>query len=156
MRPRLALPALLLAAGLLSATPAVLAAPGAAIGAAAAAGAAAGARPAKATHWQRAELYFGLGRTEDRDEAADRERWQRFLDEEVTPRFPEGFSVLDAYGQWQRRDDRRIEHLASKQLVILFHGARARRQIEALRTAWKQRTGDESVLLAITPADVSF
>ena len=83
-------------------------------------------------------------------------RWQRFLDEEVTKRFPDGFSVLDAYGQWQRRDTKTIERLNSKLLVILFQGPQHRRDLDALRAAWKQRSGDESVLLTITPAEVSF
>lgn len=114
------------------------------------------ARPAHATNWQRAELYFGIGATDAAASADDRQRWQRFLDEEVTPRFPDGFSVLDAYGQWQRRETGTIERQPSKLLVILFHGEQHRRDLDALRTAWKQRSGDQSVLLSITPAAVSF
>lgn len=113
-------------------------------------------RPAKATRWQRAELYFGLGRIGGADAADYAQRWQAFLDEEVTPRFPDGFSVLDAHGQWKKRETGSIERLNSKLVVILFQGARHRRDLDALRTAWKQRTGDESVLLSITPAEVSF
>lgn len=56
----------------------------------------------------------------------------------------------------KKRDTGTIERLNSKLVVILFHGARQRRALDALRTAWKQRTGDESVLLSITPAQVSF
>ena len=84
------------------------------------------------------------------------QRWQRFLDEEVTPRFPDGFSVLDVYGQWQRRETGAIERLNSKLLVILFQGPQHRADLDALRAAWKQRTGDQSVLLTISPAEVSF
>ncbi|WP_293000338.1 DUF3574 domain-containing protein [Nevskia sp.] len=113
-------------------------------------------RPAQASHWQRAELYFGLGRTGGADAADYAQRWQAFLDEDVTPRFPDGFSVLDVQGQWKKRDTGTIERLNSKLVVILFHGTRQRRALDALRTAWKQRTGDESVLLSITPAQVSF
>lgn len=114
------------------------------------------ARPAEAANWQRAELYFGLGRVGADDTAAYAQRWQRFLDEEVTPRFPDGFSVLDVYGQWQRRETRTIERLNSKLLVILFQGPQHRSDLDALRAAWKQRTGDQSVLLTISPAEVSF
>lgn len=114
------------------------------------------ARPVKSLRWQRAELYFGLGRSDGSTAEADGERWQRFLDEEVTTRFPDGFSVLDAYGQWQRRDTKTIERLNSKLLVVLFQGQQHRRDLDALRAAWKQRSGDESVLLTITPAEVSF
>ena len=114
------------------------------------------ARPAEAANWQRAELYFGLGREGADDAAAYTQRWQRFLDEEVTPRFPDGFSVLDVYGQWQRRETKTIERLNSKLLVILFQGPQHRADLDALRAAWKQRTGDQSVLLTISPAEVSF
>ncbi len=114
------------------------------------------ARPAEAANWQRAELYFGLGRTGADNAAAYEQRWQRFLDEEVTPRFPDGFSVLDVYGQWQRRETKTIERLNSKLLVILFQGSQHRADLDALRAAWKQRTGDQSVLLTISPAEVSF
>ncbi|MDH4458670.1 MAG: DUF3574 domain-containing protein [Nevskia sp.] len=114
------------------------------------------ARPADAANWQRAELYFGLGRVGGDDTAAYAQRWQRFLDEEVTPRFPDGFSVLDVYGQWQRRETKTIERLNSKLLVILFQGPQRRGDLDALRAAWKQRTGDQSVLLTISAAEVSF
>jgi uncharacterized protein DUF3574 len=45
-----------------------------------------------------AELIFGrnIGARLGVSEAA----WRRFLDEEVTPRFPGGFTVLDSSGQW--------------------------------------------------------
>lgn len=116
------------------------------------------ARPAAAAHWQRAELYFGLG-----DDGASAEvrgnddvRWRQFLDEVVTPRFPDGFTVLDGYGQWQRRDAATPERLRTKIVVILFQGAKARAALDAIRTEWKQRTGDQSVLLTLTPAAVSF
>src|SRR3982751_5533121 len=46
----------------------------------------------------RTELYCGLSRPEG-GRIADAE-WSQFLDEVVTPRFPEGFSVLDGYGQY--------------------------------------------------------
>ena len=114
------------------------------------------ARPAEAANWQRAELYFGLGRAGADDAATYAQRWQSFLDEEVTPRFPDGFSVLDVYGQWQRRETKTIERLNSKLLVILFQGSQHRADLDALRAAWKQRTGDQSVLLTISTAEVSF
>jgi len=114
------------------------------------------ARPAAAANWQRAELYFGLGRAGADDAPAHAQRWQQFLDDEVTPRFPDGFSVLDVYGQWQRREPKSIERLNAKLLVILFQGPQHRADLDALRAAWKQRTGDQSVLLTISPAEVSF
>ena len=44
-------------------------------------------------------LYFGL--TDGTGEVISQEAWQNFVDTAVTPRFPDGLTVLDAYGQWQ-------------------------------------------------------
>ena len=44
-------------------------------------------------------LYFGLNDREG--EPIAQEDWQSFVDNAVTPRFPDGLTILDAYGQWQ-------------------------------------------------------
>ena len=44
-------------------------------------------------------LFFGL--TDSTGEVIVEGEWQMFLDEIITPRFPGGLTVLDAYGQWQ-------------------------------------------------------
>ncbi len=113
------------------------------------------ARPA-AARWIRTELYFGLGRLGEPEARAA--QWQTYLDREVTPRFPDGLTVLDAYGQWRRRGgDAAPGRLLSKVLIILHEDTPQRNaEIEALRLAWKQATGDQSVLRVSQPADVSF
>ena len=84
-------------------------------------------------------------------------QWRDFLDREVTPRFPDGLSVVDVYGQWQGRNATAPERLRSKLLIIDYlDNAKNRAKIEAIRAAWKQRTGDQSVLRVTEPADVSF
>jgi hypothetical protein len=106
--------------------------------------------------WIRSELYFGLGRADARDAEADA-RWARFLDEDVTPRFPQGLTVLDAYGQWRHSRDGGIERLHSKVLVVLHpDDASSRANLQALRDAWKRLSGDESVLWTQQPATVAF
>src|SRR4051794_25409599 len=67
----------------------------------------------------RTELYCGLSRPDGR-QVSDQE-WSRFLDEAVTPRFPDGFSVLDGYGQY-REATGKIDHERSKVIVILHVG----------------------------------
>ncbi|HET6782494.1 MAG TPA: DUF3574 domain-containing protein, partial [Pseudoxanthomonas sp.] len=62
------------------------------------------ARPAQAQGWVRSELYFGVGEESgpaDRPQAEpiSEAQWRAFLDKEVTPRFPDGLTVFDAYGQ---------------------------------------------------------
>jgi Protein of unknown function (DUF3574) len=83
--------------------------------------------------------------------------WRAFLDDQVTPRFPSGLSVVDAYGQWHNKFQNTTERLHSKLLIIAYPDTQENRdKIEAVRTAWKKETGDQSVLRVTLPADVSF
>jgi len=120
------------------------------------------ARPAAASGWVRSELYFGVGRedgdtTRDEDAPVSEARWRDFLDREVTPRFPDGLTVFDAYGQWLFRGRDAPERLKSKVLVILHEDTAQRAaDIEAIRLAWKQATGHQSVLWSRHAVEVSF
>lgn len=117
------------------------------------------ARPAEAAGWVRSELYFGVGKANiDPEVAAIGEaQWREFLDAEVTPRFPDGLTVLDGYGQWLFRGNPEPNRLDSKVLVILHEdGPQRTADIEAIRLAWKQRHGHQSVLWSRQPVTVSF
>jgi len=117
------------------------------------------ARPALASGWVRSELYFGVGRDGEVAEPSsiDKAGWYDFLDREVTSRFPDGLTVLDAYGQWLFRGHAGPERLKSKVLVILHEDTPQRRaDIEAIRLAWKQATGHQSVLWSRHAVEVSF
>lgn len=120
------------------------------------------ARPAQAAGWVRSELYFGVGEESgpaDRPQAEpiSQAQWRAFLDKEVTPRFPDGLTVFDAYGQWLFRGAREPNRLSTKVLVILHEDTPQRRaDIEAIRLAWKQATGHQSVLWARSAVEVSF
>ncbi len=120
------------------------------------------ARPTQAGGWVRSELYFGVG---EQSGAADRlqtqpigeAQWRAFLDEEVTPRFPDGLTVFDAYGQWLFRGAAGPNRLKTKVLVILHEDTPQRAaDIEAIRLAWKQATGQQSVLWSRQAVEVSF
>lgn len=114
------------------------------------------ARPA-AAHWLRSELYFAVGQVDDPDEALHEMRWQGFLDREVTPRFPDGLTVVDAYGQWRSRGSETPARLRSKVLVILYEDTEANRAaVDAIRVAFKAQTHAKSVLLVTEPVEVSF
>lgn len=115
------------------------------------------ARPAAATGWIRSELYFGVGTEGDAVSTISEERWRAFLDREVTPRFPDGLTVLDAYGQWLFRGEAGPQRQRAKVLVILHEDSpRRRADIEAIRLAWKRATRHQSVLWSQQPATVSF
>jgi hypothetical protein len=113
-------------------------------------------RPESA-HWLRCELYFGIGALDTQDDGVGEMRWRSFLDREVTPRFPDGLTVLDAYGQWRGHAGEEPRRLRSKVLVILCEETQANRaSIEAIRAAYRVTTHAKSVLLATEHVDVSF
>ncbi|MBV8633818.1 MAG: DUF3574 domain-containing protein, partial [Burkholderiaceae bacterium] len=58
------------------------------------------------------QMYFGQN-IEHRGPVTPHE-WNDFLRRNVTPRFPDGFTVYDAYGQWQDRESHRIARENSK------------------------------------------
>ena len=120
------------------------------------------AHPAAAKDWVKTELYFGLGPADAPEKGVNDATWRAFLDREVTVRFPAGLTVLDIYGQWQSKRDQTTpkahpERIRSK-LLILLHPATPENaaKVDAIRTAWKQLSGDQSVLEVTQPAGVSF
>jgi hypothetical protein len=115
------------------------------------------AHPGQTQNWVDTKLYFGLGLADRPEQGLSEAAWRDFLDKEVTARFPDGLSVLDVYGQWQGKQQTSPERLRSK-LLIIYYPATPENQakIEAIRAAWKQKTGDQSVLRVTEPADVSF
>lgn len=115
------------------------------------------AHPAHAQHWVDTRLYFGLGPANAPDQGVSETAWREFLDQEATPRFPAGLSVIDVYGQWQGKQENKPERIRSKVLIIDYPATAANTaRIEAIRAAWKQKTGDQSVMKVTQPADVSF
>jgi len=115
------------------------------------------AHPAHTLHWVETRLYFGLGPADDPDKGVSEAEWHGFLDKEVTPRFPAGLSVMDLYGQWQGKSEAQPERIRSKVLMIDYAATKENAaKIEAIRAAWKKRTGDQSVMKVTEPADVSF
>lgn len=113
--------------------------------------------PSHAADWVETRLYFGLGPADHPEQGVSEAQWRDFLDKEVTRRFPDGLSVVDVYGQWQGKNESAPERLRSKLLIIdCPNNAADGAKIDAIRAAWKQRTGDQSVLKVTEPAEVSF
>lgn len=98
-----------------------------------------------------AELYFGrnigesLGVTE--------ETWAKFVDEDVTPRFPDGLSVFEIKGQWRDTGSGRIVRETGKVLKLVFTGdAPGKAKVAEIVEIYKKRHQQQSVL--VTTADV--
>lgn len=102
----------------------------------------------------RLELLLGLAR-KGGGQVSEAE-WQAFLDTEVTPRFPDGLTVLAGQGQW-RGSAGTITKEPSKVLLIWYRrGADIEGRIEAVRDAYKARFGQDSVMRVDGVSCVSF
>jgi Protein of unknown function (DUF3574) len=94
----------------------------------------------------RTELYFG--RSIPTGGTVSELDWQKFVDEVVTPRFPDGLTVLDADGQWRGKDGL-IAREESKVIVLLYPRKRRKAmntKIEEIRTEYKKRFAQEAVM----------
>lgn len=102
----------------------------------------------------RLEMIFGMSRSDGRP--ITDEEWTSFLDSEVTPRFPAGLTVLHGPGQW-RGSEGLIAKEESNMLIIWHEPTRGTdADIEAIRTAYKNRFGQESVMRVDGASCVSF
>jgi hypothetical protein len=102
----------------------------------------------------RSELVFGRLKP-DGSVVTDAE-WRAFVEEQVTPRFPDGFTVQDVLGQYRGRDGRIIAEPSKILLVIHGADARPRAAIQEIRDAYRRLFQQESVLLIESPARAGF
>lgn len=100
------------------------------------------------------QLFMGRS-IADGDVVSDAD-WDSFLADIVTPRFPDGLTVLDGRGQW-RNSAGVIEKEQSKVLIILApQGEDAMRLIDEVSDEYKSRFNQESVLRVVEDACVAF
>jgi hypothetical protein len=100
------------------------------------------------------EIYFG--EDEPGGKHVSLKAWRTFLSEVITPRFPDGMTVLEAYGQMQHASGR-IEKQPSR-VVVLVHppGKAADRRIHEIIRAYRDRFQNAQVMLLRTAALVEF
>ena len=103
---------------------------------------------------QVAELMFG--RKVDRI-AVTEDEWAEFVDQEITPRFPDGLTVFSAAGQWRDHVSNRIVREPSKIVLIVLPGkTEDLARINEIAQAYKTRFRQPSVGVILRPACVSF
>lgn len=107
----------------------------------------------KAKPMARLELLFGAS---FRGGSVGRRAFARFLKEVVTPRFPDGLSVFEGYGEW-RSPAGTMHREATRMLLVWYEpDSESDAKIEEIRAAYKKRFGQESVLRSDGASCVSF
>lgn len=115
-------------------------------------------RRADALAFIRTELFFGRSRLNGAEVSS--EEFNDFLNVAITPEFPDGLTVLDGIGQFRDASGNTIQEKA-KVLILLYPSSTRRqssRKIERIRTAYKNRFEQQSVLRVddVLPVRVSF
>jgi hypothetical protein len=111
-------------------------------------------RPLAQEIWVRTELYFGTNRPGG--EVSDLE-FAGFMDCEITPRFPDGLTLLTGYGQYLTALGA-LTRERSKVLILFYpeQTADVGKRIEEIRDAYKRAFQQESVLRVDGYVVVSF
>ena len=111
--------------------------------------------PAGEQPMRTAQLFFGqnIGDKPGVSDAA----FRKFTDEELTPRFPEGLTVLDGGGQWKGKDDKLIRE-ASKVVVLVLprKSTDDMRRLGEVRQAYIQRFHQDSVMMVTQKVCAAF
>jgi hypothetical protein len=110
----------------------------------------------QAETWNRTELYFGSSKPDG--SVVSEKKFQRFVDEEVTPRFPDGLTVLTGNGQFKNSAGVILKE-RSMVLILLYPlepNDSSSMKIEEIREAYKSAFQQESVLRVDSLASVSF
>ncbi len=100
-----------------------------------------------------AELFFG--RSHNGRLAVTDVRWARFLAEEVTPRFPDGLTVVDGAGEW-RAGQHTVREKSKVLLIVARDEPQSHERLTAIAEAYKQRFRQQSVGIVTRPVCASF
>ncbi len=100
------------------------------------------------------ELFFGMS-TPSGGQISE-EDWRAFLRDEVTPRFPQGLSVVEAAGQWRGNDGSVVRE--NSRVLTLAHTDDAHNEtaVQAIMAAYKTRFEQEAVMRLKQRACASF
>ena len=102
----------------------------------------------------RLELLFG---TTKRDGGSVSEtEWLAFLQNEITPRFPDGLTVLTGLGQWRTAQGQVTRETSRMLLIWHAPGPQTEAHVAAIRSLYRQRFDQDSVLRADSINCVTF
>jgi len=98
-------------------------------------------------------LYFG---TATADGVISPIQWMDFLNTHINPRFPNGFSVLPATGQWQDQNGRLVQEMSYLLQLIHPDDNANETKILAIINTYKAQFKQQAVLRVTTPVCFGF
>jgi len=104
---------------------------------------------------QTAQLVFGRVSVDGKGGVSEAD-FARFLDGEVSPRFPQGMTVIDAEGRWTPPAGSMIRTPAKMVMIVLPGAPDDEKKLDAVRLAYKTRFHQPSALLMTTGDCTSF
>lgn len=113
-------------------------------------------RPWPQAETLQSELYFGMHSADGT--GVSEQAWQRFLAETITPRFPDGLTVVEAHGQWRPASGPEAGEIIREEtrLVIIVHPntADAQADLAKIKDAYMQGFDQASVFHVDFPARI--
>ena len=103
-----------------------------------------------------AEYRLFFGRSQGEVEVVNDAAWHAFPADEITPRFPDGLTVLDAAGQWRHTSGRIVRERSKLVIILAESGTATMQRTDEITRAYQRTFGQESVLRVITAACASF
>lgn len=100
------------------------------------------------------ELYFGLSKPGGK--TVSEVEWQLFLNRVITPRLPDGLTVMDVYGQYLDSYGK-LTREKTKLVILIYENSQIQNQkIEEIIASYKKTFQQESVLRVTSSVKVSF
>ena len=103
-----------------------------------------------------AEYRLFFGRSQGTVEVVTDAAWRAFLAKDVTPRFPDGLTVMDAAGQWRDASGTIVRERSKVLLILAEPGPAGMQRTDEIMQAYKRAFSQEPVLRAVTTACASF
>lgn len=92
------------------------------------------------------QLFFGAA-IGDGGTRVDDGAWRAFVEAAILPRFPDGFTVMDAQGLWRSAATGGVVREPSRILLVLHpDDAESNRRLDAIAADYKARFRQDSVL----------
>ncbi|MEI7872826.1 MAG: DUF3574 domain-containing protein [Alphaproteobacteria bacterium] len=94
-------------------------------------------------------LYFG--RDIETGGEVSEAQWAEFMNAEVTPRFPDGLSVLNVAGQSRNSKNQTLRERTKLLVVVVFDAPAHRAKIDAIVETYDKRFGQQGVFRVEKP-----